>query len=63
MTHVNLAMLLSSDDILEKYSLDRKIGQGAFGEVYVGQNIETGAIVNIQLNYDCQFLIFSFLQR
>jgi serine/threonine protein kinase len=41
----NLGEMFSSADINSKYHIDRKIGQGAFGEVYVGRCKNTGTKV------------------
>jgi len=40
--------LLSEEDVTLKYTIDKKIGQGAFGEVFVGHDTLTGRPVAIK---------------
>lgn len=36
-----------------RYTIDKKIGKGSFGDVYIGQDLETGRYVGVKLEKGC----------
>ncbi len=42
----NIIINLLTDDILSRYEISRKLGEGGFGTVYEGKNLEDGLEVS-----------------